>query len=116
MRRLLVLSAAILLTACSTTSGPTGPPTPPPMAHAPEADAAVCRPEALADLPGEPLPPAGVSQAKMLQALQGALGEDAALTFWQWFRVEWPGWARDVYSRLAVVHADCVASSAAPPH
>lgn len=106
-RTVLILAAALALAACETTSARRGDPGP--SAPVPTTDEAVCRPEALAALADEPLPPEGVSSEAVVRALVAALGEEKGLAFWRWLTVEWPGWAREHWTRLAALHAACEA-------
>lgn len=98
--------AALTLAACGTTSATDGRPGPS-VPTAPETDRVQLPPEACARLEAEPLPPEGISESAVFAALVNAIGEAKALELWRWWRVDWPLWARDLYSRLEAVGRAC---------
>jgi hypothetical protein len=99
--------AALTLAACGTTSATDGRPGPSDIPTAPETDRVQLPPEACAALAAEPLPPEGVSESAVFAGLVNALGEEKALELWRWWRVDWPLWARDLFSRLEAVGRAC---------
>lgn len=63
-----------------------------------------------APLEAEPLPPAGVDQDLLYQAIVAALGDQMAVKFLQWRETDWPAWARRGWRRLEQGQAQCTPS------
>lgn len=114
-RTLILIGTAAMLASCATTSPPPGDPGP--SATPPAIDRTVCPPAAVAQTLAEPLPPAGFSEHAVMEAMITAFGDDAALAFWRWWRVDYPRWAREGWTRLQDIGRACenLGTTASPP-